>query len=338
MRLPFTFTVAAAVAAVAFLALIFTTYERPPIGTLQNGYRGTGMEQVFNPRIRAESLAENVAPAPQDPVEPGAPSSEVYQNVKVLGHVGSDELVRLMAAITEWVSPEAGCGYCHNEENLADDSKYTKVVSQHMLQMTQHINSTWASHVGVTGVTCYTCHRGNPVPGYVWFLDSGPKQAGGFAADSQGQNGPSATVGFTSLPRDPLTSLLAGNDGIRVVSTAALPNGNPAGIKNAEKTYGLMVHMSQALGVNCTFCHNTRSFASWESSTPQRVTAWQGIQMVRDLNENYLKPLAPILPANRMGVAGDPPKVTCMTCHQGANKPLYGANMLKDYPELAAPQ
>ena len=336
MRLPLRLT--GSIALVAVIAVVVTTYERPPVGTSQNGYRGTGMEQVFNPRARAESMAENVPPPPQDPVDPGPASSTVYENVKVLGNVGSDEFVRLMGAITEWVSPEEGCSYCHNVENLADDSKYTKTVAQHMLQMTQYINSTWKSHVGQTGVTCFTCHRAKPVPKYVWFLDQDPKHANGFAADSQGQNHPSSTVGFTSLPHDPLTQLLTVDKNIRVVSTTALPEGNPAGIKNAEKTYGLMVHMSQALGVNCTFCHNTRSFASWETSTPQRVTAWQGIQMVRDLNENYLQPLQSVLPANRMGAAGDPPKVTCMTCHQGAFKPLYGANMLKDYPELAAPQ
>jgi photosynthetic reaction center cytochrome c subunit len=27
--------------------------------------------------------------------------------------------------------------------------------------------------------------------------------------------------------------------------------------------------------------------------------------------------------------------VGCATCHQGVYKPLFGANMLKDYPELA---
>jgi photosynthetic reaction center cytochrome c subunit len=336
MRFPLRVTLAVALFAV--LAIIFTTYEHPPVGTVQNGYRGTGMEQVFNPRVRADSIAANVAPAPLNPVEPGAPSSEVYENVKVLGHVGSDEMVRLMSAITEWVSPEAGCGYCHNEENLADDSKYTKAVSQHMLRMTMHINSTWKAHVGETGVTCYTCHRAKPVPEYVWFMDPGPQQAKGFAAETQGQNHPSSTVGLTSLPRDPLTRLLTGDSSIRVVSTTALPAGNLAGIKDAEKTYGLMVHMSQSLGVNCTFCHNTRSFASWETSTPQRVTAWQGINMVRDLNENFLQPLQSVLPPERLGNAGDAPKLTCMTCHQGAGKPLYGANMLKDYPELGAPQ
>jgi photosynthetic reaction center cytochrome c subunit len=28
------------------------------------------------------------------------------------------------------------------------------------------------------------------------------------------------------------------------------------------------------------------------------------------------------------------PKANCTTCHQGAYKPLYGASMLADYPEL----
>lgn len=31
---------------------------------------------------------------------------------------------------------------------------------------------------------------------------------------------------------------------------------------------------------------------------------------------------------------GDVAKVGCSTCHQGANKPLLGASMLADYPEL----
>jgi photosynthetic reaction center cytochrome c subunit len=30
-------------------------------------------------------------------------------------------------------------------------------------------------------------------------------------------------------------------------------------------------------------------------------------------------------------------KVNCATCHQGAYKPLNGAKMLKDFPELSAP-
>ena len=96
-----------------------------------------------------------------------------------------------------------------------------------------------------------------------------------------------------------------------------------------------MMHFSTALGVNCTFCHNTRSFAAWDQSTPQRANAWYGIRMVRDLNNNYLDPLKSTLPPVRWGPLGDGPKVSCTTCHQGAYKPLLGASMLPDYPEFA---
>jgi photosynthetic reaction center cytochrome c subunit len=44
-----------------------------------------------------------------------------------------------------------------------------------------------------------------------------------------------------------------------------------------------------------------------------------------------MEPLTKAFPANRLGVTGDVAKVGCATCHQGVNKPLYGANMLKDY-------
>lgn len=39
-------------------------------------------------------------------------------------------------------------------------------------------------------------------------------------------------------------------------------------------------------------------------------------------------------PANRLGPGGDVAKVNCATCHQGAHKPLYGAEMAKHHPEL----
>jgi photosynthetic reaction center cytochrome c subunit len=94
------------------------------------------------------------------------------------------------------------------------------------------------------------------------------------------------------------------------------------------------MHISQALNVNCTYCHNTRSFAEWDASTPQRAVAWHAIRTVRQINADYLVPLKPVYPANRLGPTGDPPKANCATCHQGAFKPLFGAPMLKDYPEL----
>ncbi|MFW2355248.1 photosynthetic reaction center cytochrome c subunit family protein, partial [Hydrogenophaga sp.] len=74
----------------------------------------------------------------------------------------------------------------------------------------------------------------------------------------------------------------------------------------------------------------------WDGAPPQRVTAYHGIRMARDLNLAYMEPLTDVFPSNRKGELGDVAKMNCATCHQGAYKPLLGAPMLKDHPELAA--
>jgi photosynthetic reaction center cytochrome c subunit len=72
------------------------------------------------------------------------------------------------------------------------------------------------------------------------------------------------------------------NDNVaRVLSGTALPTGNTADVKQTEDVYAMMVHTSQALGVNCTHCHNSRSFKEWPQSSPQRVVAWHAIRMAR---------------------------------------------------------
>jgi len=199
--------------------------------------------------------------------------------------------------------------------------------------MMQHINADWKTHVSGTGVTCYTCHRGQPVPANIWFSQASTLRPEGMLGNKAGQNMPA--IGLTSLPYDPFTPLLEYSEDVRVASTTALPEGSRKSIKQAEQTYSLMIHISQALGVNCTYCHNTRSFSDWTQSSPARGTAWYGIRMVRDLNTTYLSALKGEFPANRLGPLGDAPKLNCATCHQGAFKPLLGASMLKDYPELA---
>ncbi|MGY0195752.1 photosynthetic reaction center cytochrome PufC [Leptothrix sp. BB-4] len=309
--------------------------ERPPVNTVQRGYRGTGMEQVYNPRTLAQQASLNAAPDAIPPASSDGPKArDVFQNVKVLGDVSVAQFTRTMAAMTAWVAPQQGCVYCHDPQNFADDKLYTKVVARRMLQMTQTVNADWGAHVGATGVTCYTCHRGQNVPSEVWFKAAPQARANNFAGDRAGQNAPAPVVGLTSLPNDPFTPFLLDAEPIRVQGDQALPGGNRQSTKQAEWTYGLMVHMSSALGVNCTQCHNTRAFGSWENSSPPRVTAWQGIRMARTLNREFMVPLTDTFPAHRHGPTGDVAKVNCATCHQGAHKPLYGAPMAKDYPEL----
>ncbi len=320
---------------IGILSLV-SACERPPIETKQGGYRGLGMTTLINPRTDAVLAAKNklpdvIPPAPAD----GPLASTVYSNVQVLKDLNVAQFTRVMLAITQWVAPpDQSCSYCHTS-NMASDDRYTKVVARRMIQMVRHLNTDWKSHVGATGVTCYTCHRGNPVPQYVWFTNPGESSTSGLIAGNAGQNHPSKSVGLSSLPYDPFTNyLLDDNTALRVISNDALPDGNRASTKSAEETYGLMIHISESLGVNCTYCHNTRSFAVWDASTPKRTTAYYGIRLARDVNSNYLAPLTPIFPEHRLGVLGDVAMVNCMTCHQGVFKPLYGESMAKDYPEL----
>jgi photosynthetic reaction center cytochrome c subunit len=314
--------------------------ERPPMQSAQQGYRGTGMVEIDNPR----TLATQKAALPDIPVLPppgpadGPKAKDVFQNVKVLGDLSVGEFTRHMLAMTQWVSPAEGCNYCHNPANLADDSKYTKVVARRMIEMTRRVNTGWSQHVGSTGVTCYTCHRGNAVPVNVSHTAATPKnnRVGPGFGDDAGQNKAEPSIALASLPYDPFTPFLAGGkDGaqeIRVQGTHALPqDDHRTSIKQAEWTYSLMNHISKSLGVNCTFCHNTQSFLAWND---KRVTAWHGIRMARDLNGDYLTPLTKTFPAERLGPTGDVAKVNCGTCHQGVNKPLGGLAMAKDYAGL----
>lgn len=319
-----------------FIAFIFS-WERPPIQTAQTGFRGTAMGSVANPRTNAKLASANVLPNVLALPPSGPKASAVYKNVKVLGDLTVGEFTGLMATITTWVAPAQGCAYCHNTAAMEDDGLYTKVVARRMIQMVQHINLDWKQHVAATGVTCYTCHRGQPVPANIWFNADGPRSTNTLNAAINGKNLAAPAINYSSLPYDPFTAYLERSDDVRVQGTSALPAGNKHNIKETEWTYALMVHMSQSLGVNCTYCHNTREFGDWKQSTPQRVTAWHGIRMARDLNTGYLDPLRGTFPANRLGVTGDAPKLNCATCHNGVFKPLYGQSQLSRFPVLAGP-
>jgi photosynthetic reaction center cytochrome c subunit len=325
--------------ALALGAALLAGCNNPSTTSVQRGYRGTGMVQVFSPSTTAALADGNKIPFVAAIPAGGPAAGTVFKNLKVLGDLDISQFTGLMGAITTWVAPQQGCIYCHAEGDLASDAKYTKVVARRMLQMTRQINSQWKTHVVATGVTCYTCHRGQPVPANIWFKDPGPKTAGGdMIGGRAGQNAAAVAVGLTSLPYDPLTKFLDQSNDLRVMSKGALmaPNHQAVGIKEAEATYAMMMNISKSLGVNCTYCHNSQNFADWKISTPQRATAWYGIRMVRELNGSYLGPLTSVFPANRLGPLGDGPKVGCVTCHQGAFKPLFGAPMAKDFPALLA--
>ncbi|MEP6780694.1 MAG: photosynthetic reaction center cytochrome PufC [Gemmatimonadaceae bacterium] len=273
--------------------------------SVQVGYRGLAEEINYAKKSLPGIIAANKMPAPLPPASVPSPVVQ-WKNVQVLTDISANEMNRTMLAMTNWVAPKQGCNFCHNPGNFGSDEKYPKVVARRMIQMTRHINNDYKAHVQGTGATCYTCHRGNTVPIYgLWH----------FTDENQWQR--------AYLDREDVRV-----QSLTVNHTAA----NSSSIKQAENTYALMLNVTSGLGVNCTFCHNTRAFATWQNAPPARITSLYGFRMVRDLNTNYLAPLNGTFPSIRLGVHGDSPKLSCVTCHQGAYKPMLGAQMVKDYP------
>jgi photosynthetic reaction center cytochrome c subunit len=316
----------------SILALL--TFQRPPVDVIATGGPGIGMQTLFNPAAVNKALGINQPPPVLPAINAGPAAGTVYKNVQVLTNVSTGAFGRLMVSMTQWVAPQQGCGYCHVSGNFASDAKYNKVVARRMLQMTIAVNTTYSNHVGNVGVTCYTCHRGNNNPSYIWFTGIVPGSGPGLAETNMGKNLPDAAINGSSLPSDPYTPFLLNHDNIRVSGTTAPPSGNRASLKNTEWTYALMMTYSQGLGVSCEYCHNSRAFNEWDQSTPARVTAFYAEAMLRDLNTNYMVPLTPIFPAALRGPFGDVAKIDCATCHQGVYAPLFGAKMAIHFPPL----
>lgn len=338
-----------AVGGAVVLAAAIVTWGQPySTNSMQTGPRGTGMsvpEFVAQAQTPDPTIADYYTEEPYVP-EGGEPlAKDIYENVQVLGELTEDNFNRVMNAITQWVSPEEGCAYCHGDVDIAEygaDDLYTKVVSRRMIQMTQNINENWIGHVqsnAEVGVNCYTCHRGEHVPSEIWFKIT-PVTSSTLGWNSN-QNRATSLSQYTSLPSDALEKYLLEDNPINVHSlesrVAGVPGvGDYASIQHTERTYSLMNYVSNSLGVNCVFCHNSRAFYDAAEVTPQWATESLGITMVQEMNNDYLVPLRDVYPENRLGpVYADAPKAACKTCHKGYQQPMQGLNAIADWPELA---
>lgn len=95
-------------------------------------------------------------------------------NLKVLDpNISHEELDKIMDSFNE--AMKVKCNYCHirdtatNKLNFALDGKAEKEIARKMIVMTDNINMhhfPFKSEMSFTAraVTCYTCHKGEPIP------------------------------------------------------------------------------------------------------------------------------------------------------------------------------
>lgn len=335
--------VGAAGGAIFFAGILYAIWG--PGGSYQNvamqtGPAGTGMHVsrfVQDFETPDPSIAEYFTLPPVVPDADSQRAGDVIEGAEpLLADLTVENYERLITAMRVWTGIEDLL-----EPGLEN---YQTVVARSMIQMTQELNEFWGAKVNQNpgernvGVSCYTCHRGEAVPSHVWFkLGDVNMAAAGWSAN---QNRATVQSQFTALPSDALEKFLLENNAINVHDLDARvsrADRNPATIQDTYRTYALMNYFSNALGVNCTFCHNTRAFYDPVQNTPQWTIANLGIVMVQEINNDWLVPLTEEFPAERLGpVFGDVAKVACATCHKGYQQPMHRLDMISDWPELAS--
>ena len=90
---------------------------------------------------------------------PEKTAEQVYKNIQVFKGVPASQLEGDMAFITGSLGVK--CNYCH-AGTFDKDDKPTKLTARKMIQMVFDLNK---GNFNATGaVSCYTCHRGKPLP------------------------------------------------------------------------------------------------------------------------------------------------------------------------------
>ena len=106
-------------------------------------------------------------------ISAGLPLQNKFINLKILPkNISEKELDKVMDNFN--LSLGVGCDYCHakktvpDELDFASDKKSEKEIARKMMLMTADINKKYfdfnKSKSNIQAVTCFTCHRGGPMP------------------------------------------------------------------------------------------------------------------------------------------------------------------------------
>ncbi len=336
-------------AVVITAVLVFAPHWHTPVPGRQFAYRGSAMVQ-FDPDPWQK--AQQTVPVPRLPIvaDDPRPATSVYRDVETLKDLDAGDFMRFQNAMTAWVSPSQGCGFCHVAGDYASNANPAKSAARVMIAMTRHINTAWSTHVGADGVTCFSCHEGQPVPRDMWFKAPPQPQPRMMGHGDDWDEAARTVHGF--FPNEGYEEYLLQDTPGLVLSQTDHPSGQVADSAVVKRLYEMMMQMSDDMGVNCTFCHNSRAMQDWSQSTPMRWVGLGGLKLTRDINRNYLLDLATVIPETRLRLGAPRAWSTpareqgwqsgngfadCGTCHHTAPVPTVGVGLAKAFPTLRSP-
>lgn len=331
-------------ASAGVLAALLVVFDNPYRTTdLQTGPRGIGMDvsKFVKDNPQFDPYEETYDAFDRVEVADGTPSAaEAYgDSVIAFGDMDQANFDRLQEAMSAWV----GTDVVLYDNGEVDET--TLAITQSCVEATQYLNTDWDTHnlasEGI-GVNCYTCHRGQPTPPGAWFKAGAVNSAAeGWAAVQNRLMTYAGTTTtdfvhkytqseFTSLPVDAVEKYLLDGESIKVHDLESRVDQQPGDPvwQDAERTFSLMNHQSNALNVNCVYCHNSRAFYDATQVTPAWSITTLAQNMTIDVNQTFYEP--------RSELTGEESgKVNCMTCHMGVIEPLNKRNMVAEWPELA---
>ena len=232
--------------------------------SIQRGYRGLGMDQIVNPRRLEDKLAAEQDPGPAADRRPGRHAGpEVYENVKVLGDLDSRRVHPADGRDHGLGGAAAGLHLLPRRGRAT--SPPTRSTPRWWRggcsRWSRNINGDWQTHVH--GHRRHLLHL-PPRPARARRMSGSTIRAAAArpacSATMRARTTRSAGPATRSLPYDPFTPFLEQDNNIRVVADdGRCPAPTTSRSSRPSGPTRLMIHFSTSLGVNCTYCHNSRA-------------------------------------------------------------------------------
>jgi hypothetical protein len=189
-------------------------------------------------------------------------AEDVFRDVKVFKGKNASRVIPAMDALRRLLGVE--CTYCHTQYDWSNNSKPAKLKARQHFEMIESINHS--SFADANAVSCWSCHRGSPIP---------PPYKKDEAAVLR------ANRLIALRPEDaekPSQEVLKNIQTLRDVPAGHFPS--------------IMAYFAASLGVGCDHCHVTGQFE--RDDKPEKLKARKMLMMVGGILRQYYGGNGPI--------------------------------------------